>query len=146
MRHFLMLGLRVGVDTFTKRNQCSAFRQLSRFLENSFSLCWFLIAFLVAQTVKNLPVMQETQVQSLSQGRSPGKGNGNPLQYCCLENPMDRGAWKAMNIGSQRGSTCTSKIQRYKCEEKQTSPCYWLVTLMGNTLWFKKKKIKWINK
>ena len=28
-------------------------------------------------------------------GRSPGKGNGNPLQYSCLENPMDRGAWQA---------------------------------------------------
>ena len=28
-------------------------------------------------------------------GSSPGRGNGNPLQYSCLENPMDRGAWKA---------------------------------------------------
>ena len=28
-------------------------------------------------------------------GRSPGGGNDNPLQYSCLENPMDRGAWKA---------------------------------------------------
>ena len=28
-------------------------------------------------------------------GRLPGEGNGNPLQYSCLENPMDRGAWKA---------------------------------------------------
>ena len=28
-------------------------------------------------------------------GRSPGEGNGNPLQYCCLENSMDRGAWWA---------------------------------------------------
>ena len=27
--------------------------------------------------------------------RSPGRGNGNPLQYSCLENPMDRGAWRA---------------------------------------------------
>ena len=27
-------------------------------------------------------------------GRSPGGGNGNPLQYSCLENPMDRGAWQ----------------------------------------------------
>ena len=26
-------------------------------------------------------------------GRSPGEGNGNPVQYSCLENPMDRGAW-----------------------------------------------------
>ena len=28
-------------------------------------------------------------------GRSPGEGNGNPLQYSCLESPMDRGAWRA---------------------------------------------------
>ena len=28
-------------------------------------------------------------------GRSPGEGNGNPLQYSCLENPMGRGAWQA---------------------------------------------------
>ena len=29
-------------------------------------------------------------------GSSPGEGNGNPLQYSCLENPMDRGAWRAI--------------------------------------------------
>ena len=29
-------------------------------------------------------------------GRFPGEGNGSPLQYSCLENPMDRGAWKAV--------------------------------------------------
>ena len=40
---------------------------------------------LVAQIVKNLPVMQETWVQSLSW--SPGGGHGNPLQYSCLEDP-----------------------------------------------------------
>ena len=32
----------------------------------------------------------------LGSGRSPGEGNGSPLQYSCLENPMDRGAWQAM--------------------------------------------------
>jgi len=31
----------------------------------------------------------------LGLGRSPGEGNGKPLQYSCLENPMDRGAWRA---------------------------------------------------
>ena len=31
----------------------------------------------------------------LGLGRSPGEGNGNPLQYSCLENPTDRGAWQA---------------------------------------------------
>ena len=35
-------------------------------------------------------------------GRSPGEGNGNPLQYYCLENPTDRGAWQATVMGSQR--------------------------------------------
>ena len=39
----------------------------------------------------------------LGLGRSPGAGNGNPLQDSCLENPMDRGAWWAMQfIGSQK--------------------------------------------
>ena len=35
-------------------------------------------------------------------GRSPGKGNGNTLQYSCLENPMDRGAWQATVHGVSR--------------------------------------------
>ena len=48
---------------------------------------------LLAQMVKRLPAMPETQVQSLVLGRSPGEGNGNPLQYPCLENLIDRGAW-----------------------------------------------------
>ena len=32
-------------------------------------------------------------------GRSPGEGNGTPLQYSCLENPMDGGAWQAIGQG-----------------------------------------------
>ena len=35
-------------------------------------------------------------------GRSPGKGNDNPLQYPCLENPMDRGAWWALSMTLKR--------------------------------------------
>ena len=35
-------------------------------------------------------------------GKSPGEGNGNPLQYSCLENPMDRGAWQATVHGVAR--------------------------------------------
>ena len=52
-------------------------------------------ASLVAQTVKNLLPMQETWARSLGSGRSPGEGNGSPLQYSCLENSMERGAWWA---------------------------------------------------
>ena len=36
-------------------------------------------------------------------GRSPGKGNGNPLQHSCLENSMDRGDWQAIVTNSQSG-------------------------------------------
>ena len=49
----------------------------------------------MAQMVENLPAMQEILVQSLGQEDSLGEGNGNPLQYSCLENSMDRGAWEA---------------------------------------------------
>ena len=49
-------------------------------------------ASVVAQTLKNLPTMWETWVQSLSLGRSSGERNGNPLQYSCLEDAMGRGA------------------------------------------------------
>ena len=52
-------------------------------------------ASLVAQRLKRLPAMRETWVQSLGWEDFPGEGNGNPLQYSCLENPMDRGAWWA---------------------------------------------------
>ena len=38
-------------------------------------------------------------------GRSPEEGNGNPLQYSCLENPMDRGAWRAIVPGVEKSQT-----------------------------------------
>ena len=52
-------------------------------------------ASLLAQSVKKPPAVQETRVCSLGQEVSPGEGNGDPLQYPCLENAMDRGAWWA---------------------------------------------------
>ena len=38
-------------------------------------------------------------------GKSPGRGYGNPLQYFCLENPMDRGAWQATVHGVAKNQT-----------------------------------------
>ena len=43
-------------------------------------------------------------------GRSPGGGHGNPLQYSCLENPMDRGAWWATVHGAAKSRT---QVQRF---------------------------------
>ena len=52
----------------------------------------------------------------LGSGRSPGEQNGNTLQYSCLENPMDRGAWRATVHGSQRVT--------HNCMTNTTSPIY----------------------
>ena len=43
--------------------------------------------------VKNLPASAGDMGSIPGSGRSPGEGNGNPLQYPCLRNPLDRGAW-----------------------------------------------------
>ena len=55
-------------------------------------------AFQVALVVKNLPANAGATGDAVSipeSGRSPGGGCGNPLQYSCLENPVDRGGWQA---------------------------------------------------
>jgi len=51
--------------------------------------------------------MQETWGSIPDSGRSPGKGNHNPLQYSCLGNPMDRRAWQAPVCGAVRESKMT---------------------------------------
>ena len=53
----------------------------------------------LTQTIKNLLAMHKTWVGSLGREDSSGEGNGNPLQYSCLENPMDREAWWAIVHG-----------------------------------------------
>ena len=57
-----------------------------------------------SSVIKNLPVVQEMQETGSvpGSGRSPGEGNGNPLQYTCLGNPMDREAWWAAVHGVTR--------------------------------------------
>ena len=59
----------------------------------------------MAQPVKNPPAMQETLVQIPGSGRYIGEGNGNPLQYSCLENPRDGGAWWAAVYGVSQSQT-----------------------------------------
>ena len=73
----------------------------------------------VAPMVKNLPakagdVRDTGLIPGL--GRSPGGGHGNPLQYSCLENPMDRGAWRATVHGVTKSPTGLSdRAHRHSC-------------------------------
>ena len=55
--------------------------------------------------VKNLPANEEDVGSILRSRRSPGGGNGNLLQYSCLDNPMDRGAWKTTVRGVTKSLT-----------------------------------------
>ena len=55
--------------------------------------------------VKNPPANPGDTSLILDLGRPPGEGNGNPLQYSYLENPMDRGAWRATVMGVQKSRT-----------------------------------------
>ena len=75
--------------------------------------------------VKSLPAMQETKVQSLGGGRSPGEGNGALLQYFCLGNPMDGGAWQATVHGVTKSQTQLSG-----------SPTSWALILTLLPMWF----------
>ena len=65
-------------------------------------------AYQVALVVKNRPAnaVDQRDVGSIpGSGRSPGEGNGNLLQYSCLENPMDRGAWQTTIHGVAKSWT-----------------------------------------
>ena len=70
-------------------------------------LCLYILSSQVAQWVQNPPAMQETQETWLDSTpgwkRCPQGGHGNPLQYSCMEHPMDRGDWQT--TGSQRVDT-----------------------------------------
>ena len=52
--------------------------------------------------VKNPPANAGDMGSIPGSGRSPGEGNGNPLQYSCLENPVDREAGRLQSMGSQK--------------------------------------------
>ena len=88
----------------------------------------YILGFPGGEVVKNMPANAGGTGNGGSvpgSGRYPGEGNGNPLQYSCLENPMDRGAWWATVHGVSKSQTRLSL-----CNEKEgihipySSPIY----------------------
>ena len=65
---------------------------------------------LAAQWLKNLPANAGDSISEL--GRFPGEGKGNPLQYSCLGNPMDRGAWQSMGLQKSHIHLATKQQQQ----------------------------------
>ena len=76
-------------------------------------------ASLVAQMVKNLPAVQEIRVRFLGWEDPQEKENGHPLQYSCLENPLDRGAWQAT---VHRVAKSWTQLKRLSTRNMLTAP------------------------
>ena len=64
--------------------------------------------------VKNLPANAGDTGSIPEWGRSPGGGNGNPLQYSCQDNPTDRGAWRATAHGVPESDTTEHAHKVYR--------------------------------
>ena len=64
-----------------------------------------ILGFPGGSVVKNPPANAGDTGSIPGSGRSPGKGNGNPPQYSCLENPTDRGVWRATAHGVTKSQT-----------------------------------------
>ena len=60
--------------------------------------------------IKNPPAVQETWVQIPGSGSSPKEGNGNPLEYSCLENSKDKGVWQATVHGVTKSQIPLSNL------------------------------------
>ena len=82
------------------------------------------MGFLGNSVAKNLPgnAGDTGDMGSVSEsGRSPGRGHGNPLQYSCLEDPMDRGAWQATVHKVTNCQTRLRQLSMYaQCSLKKT--------------------------
>ena len=78
------------------------------------------------QEFSGASVGREPACQAGDAGSSPGEGNGSPLQYPCLENPMDRGAWRAAACGGRDSARLTEQqhVRRGRRRRMSRGPAY----------------------
>ena len=87
--------------------------EISPLFERALVLCLWTLGFPGRSIVKHLPAMQETQVWTLGLGRSSGEGNGNPLQYSCPENSMNRRVWWAKVHRVAKSQTILKRLSKH---------------------------------
>ena len=110
-------------------------RELPRIVYILFILnaCYYLsLGFPGGPVIKNLSANAGDTGSIPGSGRSPGGGNGNPLEYSCLGNPMDRGAWLATVHGVTKSQTNLPTKRQFKHnseregQKKDTLYSFWL--------------------
>ena len=77
-----------------------------------------IMGFPGGSVVKNPPANAGDMGLILGLGKSSGKENGNPLQYSCLGNPIDRGAWQAIVHGVSKESDTTKRLTHTRVDLK----------------------------
>ena len=97
LMHLCNLLTNIFLPLLSYKLYCLPLSQIPAFPPSKryFELPWWLSSEQYACNAEDMELI-------LGLGRSPGGGNGKPLQYSCLQNPMDRGAWQATVMGSQR--------------------------------------------
>ena len=95
--HFVFIKFKLSVCTGYGQN---GQRKKKNWSKNFLAAFWNMAA-LVTQTVENLPEMAGDWGSIPGLGSSPGKGNGNPLQFSCPESPMDRDPGGLQSMGPQ---------------------------------------------
>ena len=99
-------------------------------------MCCIVWASLLDQWLRTHLPMQEVQVWSLGQGDPPGGGNGNPFQYSCRENPMNRGARQTTVHGVAKSQTRLSNWTKLKLNLYRSSPPSFRLLLQPNCTCF----------
>ena len=101
LEEYLEMG-EIKMEIVGKISKGGVFRGL---VEGKSKLRFGVKGFPGGSVVKNLPANAGDMGLIPGLGRSPGEGNGNPLQYSCLGNPMDREAWRAAVPGVTKSQT-----------------------------------------
>ena len=86
------------------------------------------VGFAGGTVVKNPSANIGDRILIPRSGRSTGRGNGNPLQYSCLENPMDRGAWRANSLWGRQESDMTERLLTHTYTWDKRERCIGLTT------------------
>ena len=100
------------------RQQYSVFKMCSKYCPNWKLICYTAIKGFLEISLPSPADKMHTNMSYCHRGRVPWGGHGNPLQYSCLENAMDRGAWWVTVHRTAKSQTWLKRLSRHTCTQK----------------------------